>query len=178
MSRLSDGLERGGTEFPTVYWPSWRCRASFFAECPLPDFEPSSLYAVLGFVFCGDRVALADIRDRGYCIPSGKIEEGEEPLQAMVREAYEETGARLDIGRMRSIGWYRLEAAGREDRICPVFVAQVDGFSEIPEGSESVGVRLAEMSEVPGIYFFWDELVEAVFGYAFGVQASSGWHGF
>ena len=176
MTRLTDGFKEGGTEFPTVYWPQWRCRASFFAECPLPDFEPSSLYAVLGFVFCGDRVALADIRGRGYCIPSGKIEDGEDSAAAMIREAYEETGARLDVGRMRAIGWYCLtpinsDGSGAE-RVCPVYVAQVDGFSEIPEGSESVGVRLAGLDEVAGIYFFWDELLEAVFGYAFGVQAS------
>ena len=156
-----------GAAFPVVYWPQWKCRASFFAADALPDFPKDSLYAVLGFVFHQDQVVLAHIRGRGYCIPSGKIEPGEEPLDALIRETYEETGARLEPHRAHVIGWYGLEpnaaATPWPQRICPVYMAEVDSYSDIPDGSESDGVRLATLEEVPVIYFFWDELIAAVF---------------
>ena len=96
MNPSTDMPGEYGTDFPTVYWPQWKCRASFYASASLPDVPPSALFAVLGFVFHGDMVVLANIKGRGYCIPSGKIEEGEQPVAAMIREAYEETGAILN----------------------------------------------------------------------------------
>jgi 8-oxo-dGTP diphosphatase len=154
--------------FPTVYWPQWKCHASFFAGTTLPDVPESSLYAVLGFVFKDDKVVLAKIQDRGYCIPSGRIEAGEEPLAAMVREAYEETGAVLSASHIQLIGWYSLvnTPSNANARICPVYIATPGEFLPIPVDSESLECRLTALEDVPGLYFVWDDLMAAVFGYA------------
>ena len=88
----------------------------------------------------------------------------------MVRESWEETGARLDAERRRLIGWYKLtprsgSKAGKI-RFCPVFVAEAWGFEPVPAGSESRGLVLAAVEDVAEIYFTWDELMAAVFDYA------------
>ena len=156
--------------FPTAYWPAWDADAAFFPGNELPSGSEDRLYAVLTFVFYGGQVVLADITDRGYCIPSGKIEAEETIAEAAEREVFEETGARLSGGLFHLIGYYLLTprngARAGEARCCPVFVAEAAGFEPIPEGSESRGVLLARMEDVAGLYFFWDDLVAAVFAHA------------
>ncbi len=157
-------------EFPTVYWSTWDSDATFEAGVQLPSESEGHLWAVLGFVFYGDKVALADIEGRGLCIPSGRIEPGETLDAALVREAWEETGAQLDPERRRLIGWYRLRprsgARAGQTRFCPVFVAEAWGFEPIPAMSESRGLVLAAVEDVAEIYFTWDELMAGVFDYA------------
>lgn len=156
--------------FPTVYWDEWDADATFDAGENLPPESAERLWAVLLFVFYGDKVALADIEGRGLTIPSGRIELGETLDEAAVREAWEETGANLDAARRRLIGCYRLiprtgTHAG-QTRYCPVFAAEAFGFSPIPESSESRGLVLAAWEDVAELYFTWDPLMAAVFDYA------------
>lgn len=156
--------------FPTVYWDEWDSDATFDAGDTLPPESAGRLWAVLLFVFYGDKVALADIEGRGLTIPSGRIEPGETLDEAGVREAWEETGANLDPDRRRLIGCYRLmprtgKYAG-ETRYCPVFAAEAFGFASIPGGSESRGLVLAAWEDVADLYFTWDPLMAAVFEYA------------
>ena len=156
--------------FPAVYWAEWDSDATFDAGDALPPESAGRLWAVLLFVFYGDKVALADIDGRGLTIPSGRIEPGETLDEAAVREAWEETGADLDPQRRRLIGCYRLtprtgEHAGKT-RYCPVFAAEAFGFAPLPAGSESRGLVLAAWEDVADLYFTWDPLMAAVFDYA------------
>lgn len=155
--------------FPTVHWTSLNSDATFFSGEQLPPESEGRLWAVLTFVYYGDKVALADIAGRGLCIPSGKIEPGESVDAAAEREVWEETGARLNPHRRRLIGCYRLtprgQGAGRI-RYCPVFVAEAWSFEPIPLGSESRGLVLAAWEDVADLYFTWDALMAAVFEYA------------
>src|SRR5579875_2774870 len=82
-------------DFPTVYWAGWDVDATFEPSEELPPASDGRLWAVLGFVFYGDKIVLADIEGRGWCIPSGRIEAGETIDEAIERECFEETGARL-----------------------------------------------------------------------------------
>ena len=156
--------------FPTVYWQAWDADATFLPGDELPPDSQGRLYAVLVFLFYGDKVALADIAGRGYCIPSGRIEPGETLDAAAEREVWEETGGRLAPDRRRLIGCYRLVARADPSpesvRWCPVFVAEALGFEPIPPGSEFQGLFLAAIEDVADLYFTWDPLMAAVFAYA------------
>ncbi len=156
--------------FPTAYWPFLDADATFLPGMELPPESEGQLWAVLVFVFYGDKVALADIAGRGWCIPSGRIEAGETVDAAAERECREETGARLHPQHRALIGCYRL--AFREGKragdvlYCPVLAAEALGFSALPDGSESDGLLLAAIEDVADLYFYWDELMAAVFEYA------------
>ena len=152
--------------FPTVDWQAWECEATFFPGAQLPEESRDSLYASLIFVFYGDKVALADIEGRGWCIPSGRIEPGETIDAAAVREAWEETGAHLHPTHRSLVGCYRMISQSGLVRWCPVFVAEALGFAPIPDGSESRGLLLAAVEDVADLYFIWDPLMAAVFSYA------------
>ncbi|MFQ3610274.1 MAG: NUDIX hydrolase [Fimbriimonadales bacterium] len=110
---------------------------------------------------------LANIRDRGYCVPSGRIEPGEAPEQSARREAYEEAGAVLQ--ELQLIGWYLLEPCSpKEPEPCasPVYLAHAEqvGLPEMP--AESLGTHWATLDELPTLYYDWSPLLEAVFRYA------------
>ncbi len=153
-------------DFPTVYWAAQDADATFTAGEHLPPESEGRLWAVLMFVFYGDKVALADIEGRGLCIPSGRIEAGETVDEAGAREAWEETGARLHPERRRLIGCYSLASRSGRTRFCPVLVAEAWGFEPIPPGSESRGLILAAWEDVADVYYTWDALMSAVFEYA------------
>ena len=157
-------------DFPTVYWSDWDAEASFLPGEQLPEESRGLLWAVLAFVFYGDKIVLADIEGRGWTIPSGKIEPGEAIDAAVVREVFEETGAALSADRRRLIGCYRLVTQSGEERgrvrYCPVLITEALGFENLPPGSESQGILLCAIEDVADLYFFWDSLMASVFAYA------------
>jgi 8-oxo-dGTP diphosphatase len=147
-------------KFPTVCWHqkvvTFRARRSWRGLHPI--------YAVLLFAFFGDRVVLSDIEGRGWSIPSGHLQEGETPEQAMRREAQEEAG--IVLSKMEPLGVYLLQEPDGSCRYAPVFVGEVAHFTPIPENSESRGVLLMPPEDVQEVYHFWDPLVARVFRYA------------
>lgn len=163
-------------EFPTVRWK--RETATFTAlnkgEALTTNTVPEP--AALVFPFYGDRVVLADIAGRGWCIPSGHIEPGESAGEAVRREAREEAGANL--GRVELLGYFRLtDNETGAVRHAPTFIADVTGLVAIPPDSESRGMQLAAVEDIAGLYFSWDPLLAAVFDYAYeqkGARLRSG----
>ncbi|MDX1933561.1 MAG: NUDIX domain-containing protein [Capsulimonadales bacterium] len=153
--------------FPTVRWKrEW---ATFVAssEPPVTDIPAP---AALVFPFYGDRVVLADIVTRGWCIPSGHIESGETAEAAVRREAMEEAGAIL--GEVRYIGYFILtETTSGGVRHAPTFIATVQGLTEVPVEHESRGRQLANAEDIAALYFSWDDLLAAVFMYAWREKA-------
>lgn len=150
--------------FPTVRWK--REGATFVATDRVPAFPDVPTPAALVFPFYGDRVVLADIASRGWCIPSGHLEPGESAEEAMRREAYEEAGALL--GKVVHIGYFVLtDLETGAVRHAPTFVGEVTGFTDIPPGMESHGMQMVNVEDVAGLYFAWDDLLAAVFTYAY-----------
>ena len=154
--------------FPLVRWKHET--ATFVASDAPPSAENVAAPAALVFPFYGDRVVLADIPSRGWCIPSGHIEEGETPAEAVRREAREEAGALL--GTVSYIGYFILtNIASGVVRHAPTFIADVRGFEPLPAGTESRGMQMVNIEDVAGLYFSWDALLAAVFAHATGEKA-------
>lgn len=150
--------------FPSVRWK--RETATFVpADRFVPTTTPTP--AALVFPFYGDRVVLADIVTRGWCIPSGHLEAGESAEDAVRREAHEEAGALL--GQVRYIGYFILtDRETGEVRHAPTFIGEVMGFSDIPMGTESRGMQMVAVEDIADMYFAWDDLLASVFAYAYG----------
>ena len=160
--------------FPTVYWPAWDVDATFEACDILPPASEGKLLAVLVHCFFGDNVVLADIRGRGPTVPSGRIEPGETVDEAMEREVYEETGARMHPDRRRLVGVtiMRPRKMPEAPTYSPVFIAEVTTFDPIPDDSESSGFLIVAPEELADTYYSWDPLLEAEFEYVLERRAA------
>ncbi|GAB4455440.1 MAG: hypothetical protein OHK0029_11580 [Armatimonadaceae bacterium] len=161
MSEIGTKLD-GEIPFPTVRWKrEW---ATFVATGVLPA-PAIPQPAALVFPFYGDRVVLADIATRGWCIPSGHIEPGESPEDAVRREAFEEAG--VELGTVLLLGYFILtDTETGAVRHAPTYIGSVHQFGEIPDGTESNGRQLVPVEAVADMYFAWDPLLAAVFEFA------------
>lgn len=137
-----------------------RQRLQFF---PAPFKAPLRTFAVLVFAWQGDKVVICDIEDRGWCIPSGRVEPNETSLEAAHREALEEGGVELE--RVQYIGCYQISER-REVRWADCYAARVTNVGEISMKEESLEMRLVTVEELPAIYHLWNPLTEAVFQYS------------
>jgi 8-oxo-dGTP diphosphatase len=146
-------------EFPVSTWGDQT--VTFRRQCPINQASKGP-GAVLVFAFQDSRIVLADIRGRGWCVPSGRTEPGETPEAAARREAMEEAGATL--GNLSPFGFMvALALDEREEVLAEAFVTTVERLDQIPESSESVAIRLADRSELQGCYFLWDDLIARIF---------------
>lgn len=142
--------------FPTVLW-----RNEYVTFVPRPSHGAPS-HAALVFPFYGDRLVLAEIPGRGWCIPSGRIESEETPEETAHREAFEEAG--VTLARLVCLGHFVFtDKATGAVRHAPTFIADVGGLGELPPGSESQGRMFANLEDIAGLYYAWDELLAAVF---------------
>ena len=115
------------------------------------------------FPWQDELVLLCNIGDRGWCIPSGRVEPFESSIEAVRREAMEEAGAEVDC--VQYIGCYRICEKG-EVRWADVYVGQVVTLGEISMPEESLGRQLVTMEELPEIYYDWTALTKCVFEHA------------
>jgi len=127
---------------------------------PAPFRAPLRAFASLVFPWRGSEVLVCNIEDRGWCIPSGRVEPNESSFDAAVREAKEEAGA--DLKEMHYIGCYRVTQRD-EVRWVDVYTANVEGLTDLDPQFESIGRKFVTMEELPDIYHLWNPLTEAVF---------------
>lgn len=128
-----------------------------------PYRTPIRAFAALVFPWQNQEILIADICDRGWCIPSGRVEPGEESQAAAIREAKEEAGAILSY--TTYIGCYRMSTTS-EVRWADVFVAEVAELTEISHTGESSGRKFCRMEDLPDCYHLWNPLTEAVFNHS------------
>lgn len=147
--------------FPTGQYG--RQRLQFF---PAPFRAPLRAFAALVFPWDGDRVLIADIEGRGWCIPSGRVEATETSLEAVKREALEEAGAHLRD--LQYIGCYHISER-REVRWADCYVGRVGELVEIGMQEESKGRRFVTIEELPAIYHLWNPLTRMVFEHSYEV---------
>ena len=130
---------------------------------PAPFRAPIRAFASLVFPFQDHQVLVCDIADRGWCIPSGRVEPNESSLQAVVREALEEGGAELED--VQYTGCYQISER-QEVRWADVYTARVAKLVEITMTEESLGRKLVTIEELPAVYHLWTPLTEMVFEHA------------
>lgn len=141
--------------FPSGHYG--RQRLQFF---PAPFRAPLRAFAGLVFPWQDDKVLVCDIENRGWCIPSGRVEPFETSLEAVKREAIEEAGAVL--ADVQYIGCYHITERN-EVRWADCYAAHIAELVEIGMKEESKGRRLASLAELPEIYHLWNDLTELVF---------------
>jgi 8-oxo-dGTP pyrophosphatase MutT (NUDIX family) len=135
----------------------------------------TSITMAAAFAFDGDRLLLVDLVERGWDIPGGHLEAGEDPVEAVRREAYEEAGARLDRLRLFAHNHIRLSGVPQPEHPYPYpesaivfYLAQVTWLDLFTPTAESRGRGLfdpAAAREVPWVQRH-RELYEAAFGMA------------
>lgn len=109
---------------------------------------------------------LCDIADRGWTVPSGRVEPQENSRDAVVREALEEGGAELSAPQY--IGCYQI-LERKEVRWADCYAARVCKLVEISIPAESRGRKLVTLEELPELYHVWNELTEKVFRHSLEV---------
>jgi len=140
-----------------------RQRLQFY---PAPFRPPLRAFAALVFPWLDDKVVICDIVDRGWCIPSGRVEPSESSAEAVRREALEEGGVVLDG--LQYIGSYQISERN-ETRWADCFVANVKELVPIGMAEESKARKLVTLDELPDIYHNWSPLTQLVFEHSFEV---------
>lgn len=130
---------------------------------PAPFQSPLRAFAALVFCWQDESILLCDIEDRGWSIPSGRVEPFESSEDAARREAIEEAGANLK--QIQYLGCYRVTDRS-EVRWADVFVAEVESLGEIGCPNESLGRKFVCPTVLPDIYHLWNPLTEAVFDHS------------
>lgn len=134
-----------------------RQRLEFF---PAPYRAPLRAFAALVFAWHEDQVLLCDIEDRGWCIPSGRVEPEESSLEAAIREAREEAGAVIEY--LQYLGCYRITER-EEVRWADVYAGDVSELQDLEPAFESRGRKLVFPCELPDLYHLWTPLTEELF---------------
>lgn len=125
-----------------------------------PCRAPFRAFAALVFPWEAERVLVCDIADRGWSIPSGRVEPFESSIEAVRREAVEEAGAELTD--LQYIGYYVISER-QEVRYADCYAARIQSLGEITMTEESLGRRLCTLDELAEIYHLWNPLTAMVF---------------
>ncbi len=156
LEALPDDMRIGG--FPEVPW--FGDVATYVPRA----VHDESLWAVVTFVRWEYSFVLARV-PRGWCTPSGHIEPEESPEAAAVRECYEEAGITCcDLVRF---GTFIVRRSDAKIRCAAVFGGRASRIGSIPANSESKGMGMYRLSQIPPIYWHWDELMKAMFDDAY-----------
>ncbi len=91
--------------FPVVYWGKDKStKAQFVPSNTIPNY--SEITSCMVCVFDGKKLLLTK-PPRGWGLPGGHLEKGEEPEECAKREVYEE--AAVKISNLRSVGLWKIE---------------------------------------------------------------------
>jgi 8-oxo-dGTP diphosphatase len=145
-----------------------RQKLEFYAA---PFRAPLRAFAGLVFAWQGEKVLICEIGDRGWSIPSGRVEPNENSAEAVVREALEEAGAKLCS--LQYIGCYRISER-REVRWADCYAACVKELIEFQKTEESLDRKLASLDELPNVYHLWTPLTKAVFEHSYEIIRRAG----
>jgi len=135
-------------------------RVQFFAKPLSAELKPS--FALMIALY-DSKILISNIAERGWCIPSGKIEQGETPENAAIRESLEE--GFVSINPPLYLGYYELHSPN-DLKFAPLFFAEVQEVFEPKFNSEVLDRRFVSFQELPAIYYTWNPLIDQVFEFA------------
>lgn len=119
--------------FPGAY-PNQHIHLTFKKESFInPDF-------VLVYAFYKERLLFTHHKDRGWELPGGIRHPNEWPINAAIREVYEETGAELSS--LEPIGQYTMFYPHRPDEVKTIYIAQIRELHPLPLGFETDEIQL------------------------------------
>ena len=104
-----------------------------------PDVLSPVTYVVIAARYDGGWLFVRNRKRGGYELPAGHPDEGEDSVEAAVRELMEETGA-LGFA-MEPVTWYSVDT-GSGKQFGRLFLAHVDTIGEIVDKNEIEGVRV------------------------------------
>jgi 8-oxo-dGTP pyrophosphatase MutT (NUDIX family) len=93
---------------PNIPWMPPNSEGRLYHTDEMPPAEVCR--TAFALAFDGDRILLSRLVKRGWDIPGGHIEPGEDPVQAAVRETMEETGVLVEP--IQLLGVQELEVFG------------------------------------------------------------------
>ncbi|QYK53620.1 MAG: NUDIX domain-containing protein [Fimbriimonadaceae bacterium] len=120
--------------------------------------------------FYENQIVICNIVDRGWCIPSGRIESGESPKEAAKREAHEE--ACISLEEIQTIGFYEL-STDDSTQYASLFSANVSSLKDFFPTNEVLDRQVVTLRALPDIYYEWNPLMAAVFDYATKLHSSN-----
>lgn len=99
-----------------------------------------------------------------WCLPGGMVEDGETVIETAVREAYEEAGVHIALGRL--VGVYSRPNWRQGGDHGLVFAAQHVGGTPQPLDGEALAVRYFPLDALPQTLFWWqrERIADAVAG--------------
>lgn len=118
-------------------------RVSLKFDVPSIEMDGEHVWVICRF---RDQWLLTKHRERGLEFPGGKVETGETPREAAIREVMEETGAK--IGRLQFIGQYKVFS---KDAVIikNIYFAEIKGFSERNHYFETDGPQFVRSPLTP-----------------------------
>jgi len=138
----------------------------------MPSFGKIMLLGTSVAIFESGRILLTQREDfEVWCLPGGKVENGESIAQAAIREVREETG--LDIRLTRLVGIYS-RPLGAEVIHNALFAAKPIGGTLTPQPGEVIDLRYFSPKEIGALPLFADH--QQRIGDAFkGIGGSAVW---
>lgn len=140
---------------------SGRHHLEFFPAPKQPDLRPFAAIVIPWVDF--DHVLLCEIANRGWVVPSGRLEPNETSREAALREAQEEAKAMLKA--LTYIGCYRISHHNTK-RWADMYSAKVQGLGVFEPSKESIARRVVKLDELPKTYYLWNELLAEIFAYS------------
>jgi mutator protein MutT len=93
------------------------------------DYKKSDIYKAAGIIIKDRKILVEKDSDKEFFIsPGGKLEPGESPEEALVRELNEELKILVNINDLEEFGHYHAPASGQEHRIVHMQVYMVNKY--------------------------------------------------
>lgn len=131
-----------------IIWGVRPLKAITDADIGLPYTPPAAVQesaAARGLIFDGERIALCHVTKRGHHkLPGGRMDDGETPEEAFVREVLEETGCAVRIDRsIGAIHEYRSREGKHQISHCFIATVVSKGPASLTPQEREAGYELA-----------------------------------